>query len=354
MGAINLVLADKDDDFLNKISKYIIDKRLGFSVAVFTDKDALLEYLQEDVVDILLIDETFADHEYIVHANAKSVILMTTKNNFIYPGFHSIKKFQKSENFLQEMTDIFYGKDSAENINIEKEVKERDIRDTSETKVVGFYSPTGGSGNTSIALAFAASAANDGGNSFYINLEKFNSSFVFFTSEKIILPEDVEDIVGNDDFYSHEKINIISDKDKKTGIGFFPFSFNDEKNLRYLKDLIKIIKDSNLYKYITIDASRDNYFNEEIIEICNKLFVTVNETSFSGKKTNLFLNTLVTDKTHLILNKKDVVQQEEKTFEDIFEYTCEIPYIPILSQLTDLLSIASKFERYTSQMKSIL
>ncbi len=351
MGAINLVLADKDDDFLNKVSKYIIDKRLGFSVAVFTDKNALDEYLNEDTVDILLIDEFFADHEFIEHANAKFVILLTTKNNFIYPGHHSIKKFQKSENFLQAITDIYYGKDSAENVDIKEQIKEKDI---SETKVVGFYSPTGGSGNTSLALAFAANAANDGGNAFYINLEKFNSSSFFFTSEKIILPEDIEDMVNNDDFYSHEKINIISEKDRKCGIGFFPFSFNDEKNLRYLKDLIKIIKTSNLYKYIVIDASRDNYFDNEIVELCNKLFVTVNETNFSCKKTNLFLHTLVNDKTHLILNKKDMIPQEEKTFEDIFEYACEIPYMPVLSQLNDILSIASKLERYTSQMKSIL
>lgn len=347
MEVINLVIADKDEMFLSKISKFIIEKNLGFDVSCFTEKDALVEYLNDEDINLLLVDEMFCNKDFIASTKADVKIILTAKKNFVIENWYMVKKYQKSDDFIKDIINIYYDapKEEISSEDILKDIKEIGI----DTKVDVFFSPTGGSGTTTLSLAYACDSALDGDQVFYINFEKIDSSLAYLSSEKIISFEDIDEILNNEDFSYYEKIDLLSTKDDKTGISFFSFDIKNESS--YILTLIDIIKKCNIYKYVVLDFENYDYMCESgVSEVCDNIYLILNDSLLSFKKTDIFLSDVTNTRINFILNKS-LDEIYNKDYNNIIEYKCVIPYLQNICNETDLEKLSNILNKYVLKLK---
>ena len=169
MAKISIVIADSDDLYLNHLSNYLISYAdISFTVYSFTSKESLIKFISDKTnkVDIIAFTEDLLD-EAIRTAPAPAKILLTDGSYSDIDEFVCVNKYQKAEKFIKDVSMVY-----AETTGRVEAVSKGD----KATNVIGVYSPAGGSGKTTLALAVALVLANQGKRAFYFNAEKINST----------------------------------------------------------------------------------------------------------------------------------------------------------------------------------
>lgn len=160
-----LVLADKDELYLVNLSNYFMENAPQLELNIFTREDKLHQYLADVAdADIVLVDEAFAGPELGMQAR-DAVKLVLSASMTPVEGFDIVRKYQKTSALLSDVL-LKY----AENTGSLEAIKGQ-----SSTRTVVFYSPAGGSGKTTLALALASVCVRMGMRTFYLNLEEIDS-----------------------------------------------------------------------------------------------------------------------------------------------------------------------------------
>ncbi len=160
-----MILADWEDMYLNELSYGFLERDSGLELFTFSDKEALYHYLRQGTIaDILVVDESFVEPELQSLTSCPTKIVMSVSMNQV-EGFEVIKKYQKNEDLLKAIM-LRYAENSG---SIEP------IRGNSDTRMAVFYSPAGGTGKTTLALATATAGAKSGFRTFYLNMEEIDS-----------------------------------------------------------------------------------------------------------------------------------------------------------------------------------
>ena len=167
MAKINIVIADSDELYLNHLSEYLIEKSGQFDVYSFTAKQSLAGFLsaKNAKIDILAFSEDM-DCAEIAAADIPAKVLLSD-GAFTQSGtYDCVNKYQKADKFISEILMIFAEKSGR---------VDAVARGNKKTKMIGFYSPVGGSGKTTFALAAASALGAAGKRVFYLNAERINS-----------------------------------------------------------------------------------------------------------------------------------------------------------------------------------
>jgi hypothetical protein len=154
MAKINIVLADSDELYLNRLTNYFIEKTSTFDVCSFTSKVSLLKYISDGghKTDVLAFSEDLMD-EAISAADIPAKILLSDGTFSRLTVADTVHKYQKAEKIVNDILLIY-----AEKSGRLEAVSSGDKK----TKVIGVYSPVGGAGKTTVALALAQCAAQAG------------------------------------------------------------------------------------------------------------------------------------------------------------------------------------------------
>lgn len=162
---MKIIMADRDELYLSSLCAYLMEKSSQMDLNLFTQEDKLLQALEKgERADILIIDEKMASAALLELTQNMTRIALVSEYTDV-AGFSLVRKYQKSETLLNEIL----LKHAENNGSVEA------IVGKSNTKLISFYSPAGGSGKTVLALATAAVAAKRGYKSFYLNLEEIDS-----------------------------------------------------------------------------------------------------------------------------------------------------------------------------------
>jgi len=296
METLSLVIADSDSDFLYKLSKYIMDKQLSFEVAIFSEQKSLLDYLKSTKSNILIVDEYFLSADNLKNISVDSKILMSVeKLENKKDGFNRIKKYQRLDNFINEIIDIYF--------NAEINAIMGGI-ELVNTKTVSFYSPSGGAGCTALSLSLAINTTVNKESAFYINFEKHNSSLSVLKPNKIISPNDIKSVLENETLSALEKMAEISTVDENTGVTFFPFPLTKERYFLHFNGLVNLIKNTQIFKYLILDFSTNFAEYENILKDIPKNFLIAKDDKYSAVKISQFLseNINLASKSKIILN----------------------------------------------------
>ncbi|MDO5407857.1 MAG: AAA family ATPase [Eubacteriales bacterium] len=160
-----LILADSDEMYLTNLSNFFMEKAPQFELNLFTRADKLYEYLKTGAkADILAVSEDMAGAELLELADGMAAIVLSATMNPV-EGYGLVRKYQKTQALLNEILLLY-----AESSNSVEA-----IRGQSNTRIAAFYSPAGGTGKTTLALALATAAAWEGKKVFYLNLEEIDS-----------------------------------------------------------------------------------------------------------------------------------------------------------------------------------
>jgi cellulose biosynthesis protein BcsQ len=253
VGRLRMVVADTDEAYLVSLSGFFTNTcSRRFQVSSFTDKSSLDRYLSEnnEKIDIILINkELFSEHLSI--NKGSTVIFLTEGNcNAGFEGCYSVNKYQHCERLAANIIKIY---------------SENTYRDSvcsfgdKKSRITAVFSPAGGTGKTTVSLCASIQCANKGLPVFYLNLEDFQSTPLYFDC-------------GSGPNFSNF-LYYLKNKDKNLDLRIEGFSsFDDDSNVRFfsppesaveineltpgeLSRLINELHKSERYEAVFIDMS---------------------------------------------------------------------------------------------------
>ena len=264
-----MILAGRDEMYLNNLKFYLMENAPQLDLITFTNVDKLNQYLAGDpLVDILVIDETMAGDRINAGTSVEAKILLSG-SMVPLDGFEMVKKYQKVGNLLNDILLKYAEKTGTADV----------IHGEKRTKIVSFYSPAGGTGKTTLALALASASAKSGMRTFYLNLEGIDSV------RNILAPthgtmSDVLLALKAKGMRADIKVAACAGQDVNGGFYYLPgvesISEYEETNGDELKSLVETLRDLGEYDLIVLDI--DSGFSSKIhnvLDCSNIIFVPV-------------------------------------------------------------------------------
>lgn len=149
---IQLAVLDEDPVFLTRLQAHLAAAHGGkIEMMAFTDAAAALEAVTAHRTHVFLAHETFELDRTQIPARCEFAYLVDSAQVEAVGGVRAIPKFSPVDDFYRSVTTLFNA--ASESLQI------RSQRSGATGRLVTFTSPAGGTGATSVALAFARSLA---------------------------------------------------------------------------------------------------------------------------------------------------------------------------------------------------
>ena len=222
---IRLLVALDDRDYLEFFSNVLAEKYAEkFELSVCSSQEHFTDILTAHRYDIAMVSPAFAERLGDLKIQSKLTLLLCDGNETGGTSeYHAVKKYQRISAIVSAILEQYAGvADSYEG--------------ASKADVVAVWSPIGGVGKTTVALAYAAQRASQGKRVAYLDLEAFSSGSVYFTQagksistifgrmdnnaplllQSIRMEDSGSNILYFCDPENYDDISILTDDDVKT------------------------------------------------------------------------------------------------------------------------------------------
>lgn len=346
MRKISLVISDEDVSYIELLANYIRNSDFAsrFDVKLFSQLEHLNQYLQvSDNVNVLLSSKGFIEgNESIQNSEIETIVILVDEPSSDNTS-QSVFKYQPLNNLLSEVITIYYERHG--------KVEKRVLNDAG-TKVVSFYSATGGTGKTTVAYNMARELSAQEKQIFYLNLELISSTPLLFNTKNIESAAPLLYYLKTNSEQLTTKISELKSTDQDTYINYFNFPVSAEEmedlTADDVKKLIDILVESSEYHYIMIDL--DSLTNERALTALSKsdqVFWLLNNDLQSFHKTGYLLEELhgflkdgsFRERVTLVLNRytgklNPILEEYELNIDDYLPYVPEWKEIRTSNQLS--------------------
>lgn len=251
---------------------------IPFTVMAFTSFEKLKEYVVEHQVEVLLVSSQVAKEAVELLPVEKIMILNEGEAVTIKDEHPGIYKYQSSEAILREVM-AHYGADSVKDIN---------FKPMGKTQVMGVYSPISRCLKTSFALTLGQLLAAER-RVLYVNLESF-SGFGALMGEKY--SGDLSDVLY---FYKQGNGSMIRLKSVVYHLGQMdyipPVQYPEDLNQADAAEMAAVlsqIAESGGYDVLVLDTGNYGRQVEELLELCDVIYMPVKEDGISVSKIQEF------------------------------------------------------------------
>lgn len=290
-----LVFYDKEKDYARNFMEYISEKRgIPFKVRAFSDIEQLEAYVEKKPPELLLVSEESME-EGIKDWNIKDIIVLSEGGMVNEKGEHLvIYKYQSMENILAELIEYC----GAKKYDMENSVNGL------KTQIIGVYSPIGRSGKTSFEMTLGQIMQNDGP-VLYINMEEFSGFSGIYARD---YRSDLSDLM----YHYRQSPESIGVKLKAIvnnlhGMDYVPpMTYSgDLRNVKsaYWVQMMKDIAATGMYENIILDLSNMLSDVFDILEICNFVYMPLEDDRVSMCKINEYEQFLLRTEREEIVNK---------------------------------------------------
>lgn len=362
---ISLVLADEDEGYAESMANFLISDFLHkFQVSSFTKKESIDRYFADDVkkTDILLISPGLYHQSLPLSRIGTLIILSNGRMPPEAEKYPSVNKYQHGEKFVNSILNIFCEQNPDEIL---------EAAGGKKTKVVGVFSPSGGSGKTSIAVSCSLQCARKGQSVFYLNLESVSSTPLYFNCEG---RENFSNIL----YYIKERSRNFTLKmegtrciDAEFDVHYFcpPDSIMEMQEIspEELVFLIQQMKFWGQYDYIFVDMSSSfDTLNIEILKVCDRILLVMSESSYSMIKTKTLFDQLdiIDQRSGLSISEKSTIVLNKCTGSGKFEIgdsnintgidVVQVVYDPVLEGIPQTIYLADNSGRYGGCIKELI
>ena len=284
--SIRLAIASEDSDYLQRLSNKLQDFD-DLQLSLFENEERLKEALTTKRYDILLFAPGIYDGKCPGEKVSIKILLYDEDDDISesMEGLKKIRRYQRISYIYKEILEAYSVLGKPVSGGFGKSV----------TKLLSFYSPVGGSGKTTVALAAATRMARGGRTVFYVNLEDV-------PSDEFYLPNAFErgltDLIQGLDSNMNVEAKLRGLMQCKNERLFYTKHFDSPNDLRELSadetsKLISSIVSSALFDYVIVDMStRYDDKTSKIFEISDEIIIVERGDEISEKKMASFYSQL--------------------------------------------------------------
>jgi len=211
---IKLLIATADSDYAEHLSNVLAEKYAEvFEVSVCTTIERFGDVLAVNTFDAALLAPDFASASPA--APIRFPLILTDESLFDDTGdLVKIRKYQRVSSLTGQILELC--------AEISGGIGGLGAK---KARVSAVWSPSGGSGKTTVALAYAAKLASKGKAALYLNLENFSSTSVYFADNGRSISKAFEKLESNVNLI----FRSIRQQDSGTGIFYFcgPENYDD-------------------------------------------------------------------------------------------------------------------------------
>jgi len=279
---LKLLVASNDRDYLEHLSSYFSNRYASsFEVTAISGQEHFEEVLKTSRFDVALLDFAFATSAEL---SAVRLPLVLAEDNATPPdvtGFTFIRKYQRISSMVGDILEAFAGV-----------IPGVSGFDTARGQVTAVWSPAGGVGKTSVALACAAHKVFMGKQVVYLNLENFSSTYVYFNVEGKSISKAFEKL---DIKSSNPQLLLKGIRQQDSGSGIFYFcgpDNYDDINILTQEDIETLVNACAMEAdELVIDLSSLYNANiQKVFDLANRVLLVVDPSTTSQTKLHQFIN----------------------------------------------------------------
>ncbi len=344
LNKLKIVLADRDKSFVESFGNYVTSSsfRNQFDLKLFTSEETFEQYLSKGhEIDIMLIKEGFTTKN--LH-NRDQYLLLTLVEHDEKVKEAEIFKYQPLNSLISMILTSFYESFSGSSSSLAR---------TNNTHVLSVFSPSGGSGKTTLAVTMSHQLSLQNYRVFYLNLELYNSTSLYFQT--------TEDSPSLQVFYYLKarkeqllaKIEKLKRHDPHMQVDYFDMLPSPDEIMEVSRDdvqlLLQTLVNTGEYDYIVVDLDSSLHdITQGGLKASHQIIWLLNNDSQSFLKSKVLL-----DSTEDFFEKKNFLA-EKATFvlnrfqnqlsEEIVSYHFPIKaYLPFVKEWTDVTDRNSLF-----------
>jgi len=337
---VKLLIATEDEAYAKLLSDNISEQNVDIiDVTVCNVLDGLEEIISNRKYNVALMDTVFIEHISI--AGIHLPLLLWSENESVTDlpvQYGRINKYQRISSIVTSILEQYA-----------KVSKSKPGVDSKHTNITAVWSPAGGVGKTSVALAYALSCVPVDSNSetkkvFYLNLEDFSSIPSIF-NEKGKSISSVFEMLESNEGNAEMLIQAISCCEKNITYLNSPDNYDDLCILsgENVNDLV--LNCAKLADELVIDLScACNQRVRKVFELATAVLIVTDGTAVSEVKINQFISQngiyeSIKEKVTVIANKDSIYKRAAS------ESVISLPFV----QSCNTMSLCTDLSKYITK-----
>lgn len=267
MKRFKIAVCDENESYLQHLEVYLREQEnLPFQPEVFTEYKSFTACREREHFDLVIASEGFLPEG---EQKAEGVILLTEE-----PADGGFYRYRSADAFVRDVTESLG--------RIKSSSGEAFVPYGEKMKLVGFYAPEGGRGQTLAALGLGELLA-ESHRVLYLNLRP-HAGFEELLGRRY--REDLAELLyyGANlpaEFFAH----LLEVKEELHGLEYLPPVFCHQDLLRMegkdWENLFRLIEEGGIYEYIILDLSDSLQGLFEIMESCTKVYTVLGKSKAS-------------------------------------------------------------------------
>lgn len=212
---IQLLIACEDKDYCQHLSRVLAERHGDtFEVSICSTREKLAAALTGHRQDVALLSAHMARGAMLDKVTLPLLLWDDAAGEELGQEMDSVRKYQRISNLTGDVLGRYA-----------KVAGRKNVPESERVQICAVWSPAGGTGKTTVALAYAAQQAATGRKTVYLDMEYFSSTPVYFSQEGKSISEAFENLGGNLELL----LKSIRRQDVGSGIYYFcaPSNYDD-------------------------------------------------------------------------------------------------------------------------------
>lgn len=271
-----LAVCDREEAYAHRLMEYFSSKKaMVIKTVAFSEEESLCRYAGENPVAVLLISETMLNGETMKISAGKKIILTESRESRPEEAAY-VYKYQSAAVLLKEVMSCY----DAESAALGNPAVWR-----GKKRLIGIYSPVGGTRKTSFALTMGQVYAREGA-ALYLNLESFSglsemlgqsfasglSELLYYAGQKTSDPLAKLSTLT----VSVQNLDILPPADTPEDLHGIPAA-------KWIR-LFEMILQNSTYETVVAEMGADTDEIALLLEYCSCVYVPVRDDPFAEAK----------------------------------------------------------------------
>ena len=277
---IKLLIASWDNDYVGHLSKVLSEKYAEtFEVNVCSSVERLGDKLSEKRTDVLLVEPNFLPDAKL--NSALITIILCDESGIVPDNCKDLGKILKYNRISSIVGDILQMYASV-GVNMSD-------FNSDKAHITAVWSPQGGSGKTTVSLAYASRISSMTKQVLYLNLENFSSTATYFSNKGKSISAAFEKLDANINIF----LLAMRQIDSGSGISYFCSPNNyDDINILTIGDIETLINACAIgTEELVIDlSSQCDEKIQKVLDMADTVLIVCDPTVTSEVKLKQFMN----------------------------------------------------------------